>query len=1142
MFNATPTDDDFPLRRLIPEIRSLKDSDPASLERDSETRKDGGSSSAVIPRSASDVNIPLAANGEMFERESSSEKSGIRRTFSENVLSTLDHGLWRRTTSEKSSDGGQKATTINKLVRQKSGLFRKDMKVHVSRITIDEQQTNLEITELPKAVLRSHRDDRETKTRSVSGSLTNLARKSWLGASRSPSPNKRKSISTAGEKFSAGVIEESSRLPLKKLPSTPPPPIPIDKDVLLTNGDHLTLERKDTTAKKAKRPLSVILRRSALPPVLKSPGIPVPSIPESFSQDTLSPLHNGRTPPNQAQALLRSTSTEKMQSSGADASRKRDELSSIFRSLDGEYQKFTTKPSSLKANIVRSTLLPFLRAYADHPSNTTLRAEDLDRRVNILNRWWIGLLEMLNGRNGQSVSGSDRPAVLEGVAGIMVRPEWRLPISAIHNRPENSRPPLKSRSTTSLQSTSSDFLAESVFHNIRNTFVQNLLSQMVFVVDKMSARSVPASVVTFCGKAAAYAFFFCPGVAEILIRLWSVSSELVRRVLSEMNITRSSDLNDLTHTIAHRFPLHLRALAFKSLPSLMRHLRSRPQIPLSSAYIPWDGPWKSRWSGRDSDLFFMFVKHYQILACDLLPKDMTKTEIACVPCYVLVQAQLLSVLDATIHRAGNSIPTGSPEGPLPLTFDDILGADTSATPLPLAPTPNASRLMAENRLIMLLREFLSDLSIVNDLARKFFAGSFLDLLKASSRRTSVFDHHACFTLCDLLEEALVILARYYGDSEDPFSFLEWEFWRRVCQQMLESNNSMTEVRLYAFIYGLWNLITKSAERKKNVSLDWLLSEEHFQRQFNHWCPMVRAYYMRLICWRLARYDGEASETDLYILSTLSSRLRQTWCHFLYIQEYAEKNGLPQPSTMPCSPAPGRRLLIVRNDINTGPAGFFLSFDAIAEPTNSTQSTAYERYSSLDSMKDGTWNSNGQPMSSSPGRKKWGLLRNMNPFTSTSFELYKASETGRLDGNPADTRQVLSDATSPSSPTSSPTVTRNPVSPPGQQSQVLSFKFSLEWNDRNAGHPTNRRLYPPRLPLPAQMFLQSKQPESYNFKPSMPEGSALGPSKYSGRALAEWALLVAEFQNFFERRKYEGIPGLKRVETPTLGVDPFRRPA
>ncbi|MCJ1282540.1 hypothetical protein MMC26_001863 [Xylographa opegraphella] len=1089
MFDATPTDDDFPLRRRTPGVRSTQDIEPVSLGGVSETYEVGGAGSAVIPRSASYVSIPsLAAEGGTFLHEASSEQSGIRRTFSENVLSTLDNSLWRRTSSEKTSDGGHKETTISKLVRRKSGLFRKDMKIHVSRITIEEQQASVEIAELPNAVVRNYRDDHERKTRSVSGSLTTLARKSWLGASRSPSPSKRVCISTAGEEStSAGDVEESSRLPFKESPAS----ALVEKGTNATNNDHSTLERKATTSKKTKRPLSVILRKSATAPVLKSPVIPVPLIPKSFSQDTGFPLYNGETQPNPAQAVPRSMSTEKVQSAGADISRKRDELSSNFRTLEGEYQK--------------------------------------------------GLLEMLNGRNGQSVSGSDRPAVLEGVAGIMIRPEWRLPISLIHNRPEHSRPPLKSKSTTSLQSTSSDFLVESVLQNIRNTFVQNLLSQMVFVVDKMSARSVPASVVTFCGKATAYAFLFCPGVAEVLIRLWSVSSDLVRRVLSEMNVTRSPDLNDLTNTISHRFPLHLRALAFKSLPSLMRQLRSSPQKPLSSAYIPWDGPWKSRWSGRESDLFFMFVKHYQILVYDLLPNDITMTGLACVPCYVLVQAQLLSVLDATIHRAGNSVANGSPDGLLPLTFDDILGADTSATPLPLSPAPNASRPMAENRLIMLLREFLSDLSIVNDLARKFFAESFLDLLKASSRRTSVFDHHACFTLCDLLEEAFVILARYYGDTEDPFSFLEWEFWRCVCQRMLESNNSMTEVRLYAFIYGLWNLITKNPERKKNVALDWLLSEEHFERQFNHWCPMVRAYYMRLLCWRLARYDGEASETELYILSTVSSRLRHTWCQFLYIQDFAENNGIPQPSTIPCSPAPGRRLLIVRNDVNIGTARSFLSFDAIVESTNSAKSTTYERHSLPELKKEGPWSPNGQPRSSSPGRKKWGLLRNMNPFTANTNETSKTNWTGRPDGNPAVNSQAPSDAGVTSSPVVSPSVASSPVSSPGQQSQGLSFKFSLEWSDRNAGNATHQRLYPPKLPLPAQMFLQSKQPESHNFTPVMPEGSAVGPSKYSGRALAEWANLVAECQNFFERRKYEGIPGLKRVETPTLGVDPFRRP-
>ena len=523
--------------------------------------------------------------------------------------------------------------------------------------------------------------------------------------------------------------------------------------------------------------------------------------------------------------------------------------------------RFLSKPSTSKANVIRTTLLPFLRTYAEHPSNKSLRAEDLDRRINILNKWWTGLLEMLNGRNGQSVSGNDRPAILEGVTGIMLRAEWKISLSSITTRPDKSRPYLKSRSTTSLDSTGSEFLAESVLHNVRNTFVQNLLSQMAFVVDKMSMRSVPASVASFCGKAAAYAFFFCPGVAEILVRLWSIPSETVRRVLDEYGIFRNANLKPTTDKVAIGFPQHLQTLAFKSLPSLMRHLRRAPQLPLSSAYIPWYGPWISRWAGRESDLFFVFIKYFYILSSECLSADFTKIERACAPCHVLVQAQLLTVLDSTIHRSAALPYLGATVGPQPITFDDVLGADASAAALPL-PAPNAIRLMAENRLILLLREFLLDTSNVPEIIRGTFAESFGDLLKATSRRTSLFDHTACFTLCDFLEEAIAILARYYNDTEDPASFLDWPFWLDVCKRMMDSHNSMTEVRVYAFIYGLWGIIVRDESRKKDLCIDWLLTENHFQRQFNHWCPMVRAYYMRLLCWRMARFDGESSELNL----------------------------------------------------------------------------------------------------------------------------------------------------------------------------------------------------------------------------------------------------------------------------------------
>ena len=468
---------------------------------------------------------------------------------------------------------------------------------------------------------------------------------------------------------------------------------------------------------------------------------------------------------------------------------------------------------------------------------------------------------MLNGRNGHSVSGADRQSVLEAATAMMNRPEWKMPLSSILIRPEKSRPNLKSRSTSSLNSNASDFLAESVIHNVRNVFIQNLMSQMAFVVDKMSMRSVPASLVAFCGKATATAFLYCPGVAEILVRLWSISSETIQRVLKGTNVDRTMNLTSVAEQVSASFPLHLRSLSFRSLASMMRHLRRKPQLPLSSLYIPWHGPWVGRWAGRDSDLFFVFMKHFHILSNECLAEETSDIERICAPCTVLVHSQLFTILGATIYRNANTAPIEPIEGPSSITFDDLLGPDASAAVLP-APPPSTIRSMAENRVIVLLREFLAENAVLSIHDRKTFADLFLTMLKLVAMHTSLFDHNSCFTLCDFLEESLVILARFFKDETDPFSFLDWAFWKEVCTKMTCSNNSMTTVRVFSFLFSLWGNLISGIGRKRDVCLNWILDKHFFDTHFSHWCPMVRAYYMRILCWRVARLDPELSSLNL----------------------------------------------------------------------------------------------------------------------------------------------------------------------------------------------------------------------------------------------------------------------------------------
>lgn len=551
-------------------------------------------------------------------------------------------------------------------------------------------------------------------------------------------------------------------------------------------------------------------------------------------------------------------------SSTLSLNRKRDELWTVFRQLESDFTKFNAKSSSLKANVVRQCLLPFLRNYKKHPSNNSLRPEDLDRRTCILNKWWLGMLDMLNGTHNQSVSGTDRPAILEGLSGIMDRSEWRYfqpsSSSSALQRPTHPHSVLSGHSSASLTSTGSDSLMECVQNNIRSMFVHNLQTQMSFVVDKMSLRSASASLVTFCGKAIAFAFFYCQQIAEVLVRAWGISADTIKRVLGEYGISGYDRCPDESSSLRMSFPPPMRNLAFTSLANTIRHLRAPARLP-SGMHLNWYGHWLSRWRGKESDLFFTFTKNYYMLAADYLPADAGRNAVICAPAMLLVQSQLLATLDSTMHRAGVGIVGSPPHN----ASDDVISEPDIAATLTLPPA-NVHRIMAENRLVMLTREMLHEKSSDDPLARSLYAVAFNDVLQACARRISVFDHAACYTLCDFLEEALLILVRYENMLPEQRSIINSAFWYDVCKRMLASRNTVTEIRLFTFLYAIWNYVCPNGPSKMELCEQLVLCEDVFFDMFLHWCPMVRAYYMRLLCWRVGRFDGETVDSSRYIES------------------------------------------------------------------------------------------------------------------------------------------------------------------------------------------------------------------------------------------------------------------------------------
>ncbi|KAI7603113.1 DUF1765-domain-containing protein [Hortaea werneckii] len=557
-----------------------------------------------------------------------------------------------------------------------------------------------------------------------------------------------------------------------------------------------------------------------------------------------------------------------------------------------------------------------------------------------------------------------------------------------------------------------------------------------------------------------------------------------------------------------------------------------------------------------------------------MPTDASTKDRMCAPGMLPVHAQILTNLDATIHREANQNqqdPTSSP------TFDDVLSdPDAVASTLPLPPV-NAVRVMAENRLIMLIRDFLSDRTADHPIARQLFAESFNDLLQTAAKGTSLFDHAGCYTLLDFLEEALPILVRFEHLEGSKGTLLNSEFWQTVCKKMIQSQNTMTEIRLYTFLYTVWNTVVCNLGRKADLCVGLLLHPEVFESRFNHWCPMVRAYYMRLLCWRVGRFDGEAQEGDILILETMLERLQSCWSNYLFLRGQAEKTQSLAPPTNPCNPAPGRRLLIVRTDTQVAPISSFLSFDGLGPRETPSSQARFEqkRYSTLSNLVEldtRPENARAKPDAEPTEPRDRGIGGFLRKMMGTSKTRSK-SQGPPTRSKPQDRQRAASAqdpvrATEPDRPTTGlarshtddarPASSRGGQQPPSPALDLskplpttnphrnFCFKFSLEYNPSTRVAPGPLRLLPPRLPLPAQLFMQSHSDRASNAStfttPAAPRGAMHTHVRYAGRALAEWAVILGENQSFFERRRNEGVPGNQFVETPTLGVEVFRRPS
>lgn len=293
----------------------------------------GEDTSSSLSKSTNDVNLPRAASYTHFPQFTN---DSIIEDDSVSSLGDFE-GF--------SLDGflANSSANVSDTSSAKSGDSTPDTD---APLEISEKKPRVDVlrNDLPKLATSNtaiQRDVEQTLTPSepaVSQSLTSrLRRRSWLPGSRSPSPAKQRNSLEAPVEAPpprSGAGRRSS--PFRR--SNPPPPAAEDVDETRSRSSSLS---RRLSNKLRKRPVSVIDPVPSPSAKLFHATSTALHLPISFSTDKLPIPTMTRAVPtaDRIPQIPRNISKDKLPSMKI-SSRKRDELWTVFRNLDGDFQKY----------------------------------------------------------------------------------------------------------------------------------------------------------------------------------------------------------------------------------------------------------------------------------------------------------------------------------------------------------------------------------------------------------------------------------------------------------------------------------------------------------------------------------------------------------------------------------------------------------------------------------------------------------------------------------------------------------------------------------------------------------------------------------------------------------------------------------
>ncbi|CAG8608543.1 10392_t:CDS:2 [Paraglomus brasilianum] len=406
-----------------------------------------------------------------------------------------------------------------------------------------------------------------------------------------------------------------------------------------------------------------------------------------------------------------------------------------------------------------------------------------------------------------------------------------------------------------------------------------LLVQKVF--RSLSDMGVLTNWISFSARVLAFCFLRLPEVAYALIKDLPVKEFHTKRLLAIIEPNekiKSESLAKSYDMMQNMFPKNMHPFCYKTSRIWWNQLRN-PKKEWRSADIEMSGNCKKRWLADDSDLFFSFYKHYHIALKSYFADSSDESSTSpfvyiASPGYLHFAGFFLQKLDLLIYNREVYAITGynlNSNGTWQIHTPKTNACDMAKKAYNMGRTITMGEFVSLNKKPLALEAASS--RFAETIATVVEQGIYEQMpniwLKAVVKKTNMYDWEGVFCLFDFMENLIdsidervtIALSPPTTTTTKPNlcststlpSIVDIPFIISFISVILkECDHASSLLRTISFIYSQFTLLTASPEYLQLLVLDTLMIREVFDKLFCHWAKFVRAYFIRLLVWRVKR--------------------------------------------------------------------------------------------------------------------------------------------------------------------------------------------------------------------------------------------------------------------------------------------------